>query len=221
MKFHEAVLIELEAFIPYFKIDCEEIISLLFFQHTWNNFPTFMNRLCTGPSERLSAETPRVLGWCHSRSCFRNFLSDFKEELSDWATSLIYLWKFIVLPLHLSCTCVHTYLGQLQGLRNSPLPGFSPSHLLSLFVFPQLVLLELYLLTFARCFLPLLHFPCFAAEVHCIMSAFRDIKWHYPTSLCSVHAKAAYKVWRGPGVNPLSLFGSRWLEPRRSCWPQR
>lgn len=31
MKFHEAVLIELEAFIPNFKIDCEEILSLLFF----------------------------------------------------------------------------------------------------------------------------------------------------------------------------------------------
>lgn len=128
--FDEAVLIELEAFIPYFKIDCEEILSLLasFIPLThMEQFPNFYEQTGTGPSERLSAETPRVLGWCHSRSCFRNSLSDFKEELSDWATSLIYLWRFIVLPLHLSCTCVHTYLGQLQGLRNSPLPGFSSS----------------------------------------------------------------------------------------------
>lgn len=41
-------------------------------------FPNFYEQTGTGPSERLSAETPRVLGWCHSRSCFSELFVGFQ-----------------------------------------------------------------------------------------------------------------------------------------------
>lgn len=87
----------LGAFITYFEIDCEEIINILFFNPTFitlthmEQHPNFHEQTDSGPPERLSADTPRVLGWCHSRPCFRNCLSDFKEERFDWVTPLIYL----------------------------------------------------------------------------------------------------------------------------------
>lgn len=131
--------------------------------------------------------------WGEDTCCEINVISFMKTV---WAHTLtffvLFLWKFIVFFIHLSCTYVHTYPEQLQGLRNSHLLSFTPSHLVFFFVS-----LSWFYLSFRSLlrspFVPLA-LKCFTTEMHCIMSVRRDMKWHYPTSLCSVHAKAASAV---------------------------
>lgn len=151
-------------------------MNLPFCQHPIHSFAKHLEL-------QLKFSTSITVWLCELESTVMVYWNKITKKMCHCSKTL---WKYCVVYMVYMHLTVEPWCD--AGWKSTPAQPFYWLLLSPTQASPGFSFVSLGLLKFCFCMFP---FALFIIEIYCIMSVFRDMKWHYPTSL---HAKAVYTV---------------------------